>query len=235
MDEIIDDVLEEKDSLINELEEEKGKLLVSVEELIEQKKQQEVKNRMLQEQIDELMTIMKESEKQIERSKTNSTLADMNIEPKIYLKGMFECFLKERNSLKIMIEGTAYHYPLSSYQCSHLPISGSRVLIFKNEERKNIVYGFNQSKLINSAKKVKAIIKFLSPMQNRLKVHIEEYGFINLEPSEDFWKLLTHKIGDTVILTKIDIDGDIYFYISEKGKSHINRNEILQILQKENR
>jgi len=241
MDEIIErgseiyNLLEEKDNHINELQEEKKRLLVSVEELLEQKKQQEARNRLLQTQIDELMTIMKESEKQIERSKTNSTLADMKIEPKIYLKGMFEYFFKEENSLKIMIEGTAYYYPLSSYQCSHLPISGSRVLIFKNEEGKNIVYGFNQSKLIDSAKKVKAIIKFLSPMQNRLKLHIEEYGFINLEPSEDFWKLFTHRIGDTVILTQIDIDGDSYFYISQKGKSHINRNEILQILQKENR
>jgi len=235
MDEIIDDVLEEKDELINELQEEKEKLLASVEELIEQKKQQERKNRMLQEQIDELMRIMKESEKQIERSQKNSTLADMKIEPKIYLKGMFECFIKEQNALKIMIEGTAYYYPLSSYQCSHLPISGSRILIFKNEEGRNIIYGFNRSKLIDSAKKVKGIIKFLSPMQNRLKFHIEGYGFINFEPSEDFWSVLSHKIGDTIILTRVEIDGDIYFYISEKGKSHINRNEILQILQKENK
>jgi hypothetical protein len=146
---------------------------------------------------------------------------------------MFECFIKEQNALKIMIEGTAYHYPLSSYQCAHLPISGSRVLIFKNEEGQNIIYGFNKSKLIDGAQKVKAIIKFLSPMQNRVKFHIEEYGFINFEPNKDFWSTLTHKIGDTVILTKISIDGDIYFYISQKGKSHINRNEILQILQKE--
>ena len=232
MDEIIEN---EKDERINELEEEKEKLLESVEDLLEQKRQQEAKNRMLQTQIDELMGIMKESEKQIERSKKNSTLSDMKIEPKIYLKGMFESFIKERNALKIMIEGTAYYYPLASYQCAHLPISGSRVLIFKNEQEDNIIYGFNHSKLIESAKKVKAIIKFASPMQNRLKLHIEEYGFINLEPSEDFWKVFRYKIGDMVILTTIAIDGDLYFYISQKGKSQINRNEILQILYKENR
>ena len=233
MDEIIED--DEKNGRIGELEEEKEKILESVEELLEQKKQQEEKNRMLQTQIDELMGIMKESEKQIERSKKNSTLSDMKIEPKIYLKGMFESFIKEHNALKIMIEGSAYYYPLSAYQCSHLPISGSRVLIFKNEEEDNIIYGFNRSKLIESAKKVKAIIKFASPMQNRLKLHIEEYGFINLEPSEDFWKVFQYKIGDMVILTKVEIDGNLYFYILEKGKSHINRNEILQILYKENR
>jgi vacuolar-type H+-ATPase subunit I/STV1 len=234
MDEIIDQ-LEEKEERIHLLEEEKEKLLESVEDLLEQKQEQEAKNRMLQTQIDELMGIMKESEKQIEQSKKNATLSDIKIEPKIYLKGMFESFIKERNALKIMIEGTAYYYPLDSYQCTHLPISGSRVLIFKSEQGENIIYGFNRSRLIESAKKVKAIIKFVSPIQNRLKLHIEEYGFINLEPSEDFWKDFQHKIGDMVILTKIAIDGDLYFYISEKGKSQINRNEILQILYKENR
>jgi len=231
----VEELIEEKDEIISELQEEKKKLLESVEELIEQKKEQETKNKMLQEQIDELMHIMKESEKQIDQSRKNSTLSDMKIEPKIYLKGMFELFVKEKNALKIMIEGSAYYYPLSAYQCAHLPISGSRVLIFKNEEGENIIYGFNVSKLIEAAQKVKAVIKFLSPKQNRLKLHIEGYGFINFTPAEDFWKRISYNIGDTIILTQIDIDADRYFYISQKGVSHVNRNEILQILQKENK
>lgn len=206
----------------------------NIEELLAQKKEQEKKNAQLQERIDELLETIASTEKHIEQAQKNSTLNDIKIEPKIYLKGMFDSFIKEKSALKILVEGRVYYYPLESYQCTHLPISGSRVLIFKSEEGENIIYGFNVSKLIDSAQKVKATIKFVSVLQNRLKVHIENYGFINFSPAKELWESVEFKLGETVILSKIDIDGSVYFTIAKKALLGTDRNEILKLLIKDN-
>ena len=214
-------------------EKENRSLEEQIKELVIQKKEQEQKNAYLQKQIDELLTTMKASEKHIDKAQNNSTITEMSIEPKMYLKGMFDSFIKEKNALKILIEGREYFYPLETYQCTHLPISGSRVLIFKSEDGANLVYGFHVSKLIDSAQKVKATVKFVSSLQNRLKLHIENYGFINFEPAQELWDTMEFKIGETLILSEVHIDGDIYFYITHKDMSATNRNEILKILLKE--
>ncbi len=233
MDNALDYLLKEQQEQIIELQDQKQSLLKNIDDLIANKKVQEQKNKALQKQIDELRAIMKHSEEQLEKTRQNSTLADIKIEPKIYLKGMFDSFIPEKNALKIMIEGSAYYYPLSSYQSIHLPVSGSRVLIFKNEEGKNVVYGFNGAKLIDAAQQLKAVIKFISVSQNRLKLSIEGMGFIYFYPSEDFWKEMGHGVGDTVLLSKIYIDAKEYFYIANKGHSFIDRNEILHILKEQ--
>jgi len=58
----------------------------NIERLLEQKQQQELRNKQFQEQIDELQAQMRETEKYIEKTQKNSTLNDIKIEPKIYLK-----------------------------------------------------------------------------------------------------------------------------------------------------
>lgn len=204
-----------------------------IEELLSQKREQEKKNAHLQERIDELLKMMQESEKHIEKAHKNSTLNDIKIEPKIYLKGMFDSFIKEKSALKILIEGGVYYYSLESYQCAHLPVSGSRVLIFKSEDGENIVYGFNVSKLIDSAPKIKATVKFVSVVQNRLKLHMENYGFINFTPAKELWENMEFRLGETLMLSKIDIDGRVYFTIAKKTLLGTNRNEILKLLIKD--
>lgn len=228
------DSLEEALEKKKEQEQKNSSLQGQIRELLMQKKEQEQKNAYLQEQINELLGMMKDSEKHIDKAQRNSSIVDIRIEPKIYLKGMFDSFIKEKNALKILIEGREYFYPLETYQCTHLPISGSRVLIFKSEDGENLVYGFHVSKLIDGAKKVKATLKFVSPLQNRLKLHIENYGFINFEPAIDLWKSMEFKLGETLILSQVHIDGDVYFYITHKDISSTNRSEILKILLKEN-
>ena len=216
---------------IEELEATNRQLVQTIDDLMRVKKKQEEKNSLLQEQINELTTLMKESEKQIDRAKKNSTINDMKIEPKIYLKGMFECFEKEKNALKILIDGTAYYYPLSQYQCKHLPVSGARVLIFKSEDGENLIYGFNVGNMIDNAEKVKASVQFVSSSQKRLKLQIEGYGFINFTPDDDFWEKVHCKIGDTLILNQVFIDGDVYFYIANyEESSTVDRNAILKTL-----
>ena len=205
----------------------------NIEKLLEQKKYQKEKNQKLQAHIDELMQVIERTEKEITKTRRNSTISDIKIEPKIYLKGMFEEFIEEQNALKILIEGQVYYYPLSSYQCRHLPISGARVLVFRSEDGGSLVYGFHVAKLIDTCNRRKGIIKFASEIQNYLKVHIEDYGYINFYPSADLWGTFGYKIGDSVILNEIFIDGKIYFYITEKNETNFDRNEVLKIIMKE--
>jgi chromosome segregation ATPase len=218
---------------VEELEEKNTTLLENINTLIKQKEVQEKKNRQLQEQIDELLQSMQESQKYVEQAQKNSTLSDIKIEPKMYLKGMFEGFVKEKNALLILIEGRKYYYPLHQYQCKHLPVAGSRVLIFRSEEGDDLIYGFNVSKLIDTAPTEEATIKFFSKAQKRIKLHIENYGYVNFESSDDFWENFKSTMGDTILLKKIFIDGDIYFYIAKQGEYITDRNQILQILLKD--
>ena len=214
-------------------EEEKGKLEESVEALMIDKVAHENANAELKHQINHLLTSLEKSEKRIEQVQRDSSIADIEIEPKIYLKGMFNGFVAEYNALSIYVDAKEYFYSLDEYQCAHLPISGSRVLIFKSEDNKNLVYGFNVSKIIESAPKIKAEVKYLSLTQGRLKLYIQEYGYVNFKPKKDFFDSYRVGIGDTLLLNKIFIDGDYYFCVSEAINGSFDRNKILLILQKE--
>ncbi len=218
---------------IKQLRSEYAILQNTIEELLRKKKEQEEKNKALQEQIDEMLLVIQSSEKEIEKARRNSTINEMKIEPKIYLKGMFESFDKERAALKILVEGEAYYYPLEAYRCRHLPVSGARVLLFRNEEGSIAIYGFDVAKLIEPSLKVKGEIKFASSAQNRLKLYIPEHGYISFSPGSDFWERFSYRIGDTLILNKIFIDTEVYFTIDEKGNGNVDRAKILQMMLEE--
>ena len=191
------------------------------------------KKENFKENIDDVLEIVNSSEKKLETFIDNSSINDIEVEMKVFLKGMFHKFIKEKNALEILIEGKSYYYPLSSYQCKHLPMSGSRVLVFKSEDNENIVFGFHGPRLIDIARKIKAEIKFASKSQNRLKLYIEEDGYINFYPNEEFWENNNYKIGDKIILTEINIEGDRYFYIKKKSNFNMNRLKVLEYLRKD--
>ena len=214
-------------------EAEKMKLVESVDTLMADKAAHESANAELKHQINQLLASLAQSEKKIEQVQRDSSITDIEIEPKIYLKGMFNSFNIETNSLSIYIDAKEYFYSLDEYQCAHLPISGSRVLIFKSEDNKNLVYGFDISKIIDSAKKIKAEVKYVSTVQERLKLHIQEYGYVNFKPSEDFFNKYKIGIGDKLLLNQIFIDGDYHFCVAQSISGSFDRNKILLTLQGE--
>jgi len=221
-------------NIIERLKKERKKLLGLIESFKENIDNIAEKKEFFKENIDEVLKISNMSQDKMEELISSSNINDVEIEMRVFLKGMFHRFIKENNSLEILIEGNKYYYPLSSYQCTHLPISGSRVLIFKSEDNKNIIFGFNGPRLIDIAKKLKAEIKFASETQNRLKLFIEEEGYINFTPEKDFWENNNYKMGDNIILTEINIECDRYFYISNKNNLKTDRLKVLEFLRKEN-
>jgi len=68
-------------------------------------------------------------------------------------------------------------------------------LIFKGEDGSNLIYGFDVAKLIESAPNLEATLKFFSPIQKRIKLYIENLGYINFYPSDDFWESFRGSIG----------------------------------------
>ena len=214
-------------------QEEKKKLLESVDILMSDKLAHESANAELKHQINELLASLAQSEKKIEQVQRDSSISDIEIEPKIYLKGMFNWFDKTTNVLSIFVDAKEYFYSLDEYQCSHLPISGSRILIFKSEDDKNLIYGFDVSKIIDGALKVKAEVKHISKMQGRLKLHIPEYGYVNFKPNEDFFKKYEVTTGDKLLLNQIFIDGDYHFCVAQSISGSFDRNKILLTLQRE--
>ena len=224
---------------IEALLEEKNELKVKHEELNNQiavlKKEnqsKDEKNKLLQHNINELLNESKKVEEQMDKTKRESTIVDIKIEPKFYLKGMFDHFNREKSSLCILIEGQQYFYPLDTYQCLHLPISGARVLIFNSDEGNQLIYGFDISKIIHPSKKVKVEIKSFIRATNILKVSSKEYGYLNLSVSDTFFKNVPLRLGATVILNQINIDGDYYFYINESIQGNNMRDVVLKTLLK---
>jgi chromosome segregation ATPase len=220
--------------VIEVLKEERKKLLSLVNNFKDNIDNISYKKEFLKKNIDDVLDISNISQKNIEELLESSNINDIEVEMKVFLKGMFQRFIKEKNALEILIEGNKYYYPLSAYQCTHLPVSGSRVLVFKSEDDKNMVFGFHGARLIDIARKIKAEIKFISKMHNRLKLYIEEEGFINFTPAEDFWDIYNYKIGDKIILTEINIELDKYFYISSEYTSQADRLKVIEFLGKEN-
>jgi len=225
-----ENIVENLEKVNHELYEKNVLLEEKMAQLLEKQKEKEEKNKRLQKQIDELVIQMKQSEQLIDKTRKSTSINEVSLEPKIYLKGMFKSFIEEKNALLIMINGREYYYPLHEYQSAHLPLPGSRVLIFRSQNDTNLIYGFDVSKMIDIAPKVEATVKFSSPLQNRLKLHVEKLGYIDLCPHEDFWKSASYKIGATLILSQISINANYYFYISQKIDSRTNRNEILKLL-----
>ncbi len=179
-------------------------------------------------QINELLKIQKDIEKQLDRAKKDSTITDMKIEPNIYLKGMFDSFDKKHNALKVFIEGSEYFYPLEDYQCKYLPISGSRVLIFHGDDYKYQIYGLDISKIIEKASSIEAVFKSVMPNKNQIKFDTKEYGYINVTVSDEFLSNLKITLSEHVMLKQIYIDGDYYFCMQEDKNTNYNINEILK-------
>jgi len=214
------------------LEEKQKELNKQIAILKKENRDKDQKNRMLQKNIDELIKESKKVEEQMDKTKRESTIADIKIEPKFYLKGMFDHFNKEKSSLCILIEGQQYFYPLDAYQCLHLPVSGSRVLIFKSDEGNHLIYGFDISNIIHPSKKIKVEIKSFIKIKNILKVSSKEYGYLNLSVSDAFFQNVPLRLGATVILNQINIDGDYYFYINESTEGNNMRDVVLKTLIK---
>jgi len=209
--------MELNDSLIEKLQKE-------TDNLINLYKQ----NTYLYHTIEELIKTIENSQNIIQDIKKTIDL-DVEIEPKVYLKGVFNRFIEDNNSLEILINGKEYYYSLSEYQCKYLPLSGSRVFIFKDEKGNNLIYGFNKATMIEIANNIIGIIKFIS--KNKLKIYIDSIGYIDFIPSDDFFKNMNYKIEDNIILKEIEIEGDKYFYIANSGNLSEKREKILLILK----
>jgi len=216
-----------------ELGEQQKELNKQIAILKQENKEKDRKNLLLQKNIDELIKESKKVEEQMDKTRKESTIVDIKIEPKFYLKGMFDHFNNDHSTLCILVEGREYHYPIESYQCLHLPMAGSRVLIFKSEEGKHLIYGFDISNIIDPAKKIKAEVKSYIPARKMLKVSTKEYGYLNLEVENAFFKNISVKLGTTVILNQVNIDGDYYFSINESIQGNSMRDRILKTLLKE--
>ncbi len=224
----VEELLEEKSDLENKQKE----LNKQISILKQENQDKDRKNKVLEGHIDELIKESKKVEKQMDKTKRESTIVDISIEPKFYLKGMFDHFNKEKASLCILVEGQQYFYPLETYQCLHLPMSGSRVLIFKSDEGKHLIYGFDVSNIISPSKKVKVEVKSFIRSTNILKVSSKEYGYLNLLMTGDFFQNLKLRLGQTVILNQINIDGNYYFYINESIQGNHMRDVVLKTLLK---
>lgn len=201
-----------------------------IEILLEQKKDVEYKNVKLKEQIDELLEQLNNAAHQMDRARDNSTLSEMKIEPKVYIKGMFDHFDFSKNALAVYIDGTEYFYPLKAYQGQYLPMSGSRVLIFKSSSGEALLYGFDLSKLIDPIKKIKAEVKSFLVNKHVLKLRTAEYGFVEVEVVEGFFDMVSLKIGDEIMLNHIMVDGDDYFTFASETAGTSTRDSILKLL-----
>jgi len=191
------------------------------------------KNIILSKQIDELIKEQKKIEKQMDKVTRNTTISEIKIEPNIYLKGMFDRFDKEFNALVIFIEGKEYFYSLDCYQCKYLPMSNSRVFIFKSDKEEILIYGFRISKMIEPANKITAQIKAIVKNQNKLKLYNSDIGYIETIVSDNFFNKILLQLGDYILLKQIYIDGDYYYNIlDELTEVTSNRNEVLKLLLK---
>lgn len=187
------------------------------------------------EQINHLAELLKESEsieKEVKRIKKHTTLTDIRPESKNVLRGRFYSFIPNSNTLFIEINGTKYHYPLEAYQCSYLPISGSRISIFLSENEEPLIYGFDMDRIMSPAKKIKAEVKSLLKKQNKIKLFNKSFGYIDVSSvgSEEFFSSVN--IGEQIVLKQIIIDGDFYFCVDKTQTNRYDRHEIIKTLKK---
>jgi hypothetical protein len=218
--------MEKNNKLTNDLEE----IISELEQAKYNNHKQIEENNLLKEQIDALIDTQVETEKKMQKIIKSSTLTDLKIEPKIYLKGMFDCFIPGENVLKILIEGSIYYYALKDYQCAHLPMSGSRILIFQSSEADALIYGFDISKLLPPAKNVKVEIKSILQNTNRVKLYSKKMGYFDVDSNEEFLHSSNVKIGDELILKQIRINGSEYLCLDSEVKNIYPREHILETL-----
>lgn len=58
---------------------------------------------------------------------------DLEIPPKVYLRGMYVQFDQSTECLEIKVNGERYYYPISQYDSAWLPFPGHQVLIFQTD------------------------------------------------------------------------------------------------------
>jgi len=204
------------------------------ESLVEEKRKSERTIHALKQQIDTLMKDLKDAEKQISTSQKKSTITEIKIAPKFYLLGMFEYFDFVHAALCIIIEGKEHFYPLEAYHGAYLPVSGSRVAIFRSENKDILIYGFDGGVMITPPSRYKAVIKSYSIAHQRIKVWVEEFGYLTLNVKEAFFQHMFLSLGMAVILKRVDIDARYYFMIDETLTASCgSREDILKRLVKE--
>jgi len=183
--------------------------------------------------INKVVSSLSETIEKIGIVKKNVDISKVSVESKNYLKGQFIRFEKEKAAIEVKVEGKSYFYPLSDYQCRYLPISGARVFIFKSENGKNLIFGFNLGVMIPLRRSLCGVIKFLSRAKKQVKIYIEDIGYVHFEVTDDFFSVHSVAIGDKVILKEVEVEGRSYFFIeSDKQENITAREKILQLLQK---
>jgi len=188
-------------------------------------------NENLLKTVEEVLKEQRKIEIELDRVKDQSTLEDLKIEASNYIKGMFESYDFETGSLQILINGTKYYYPLSNYKCEYLPLSGSRVFIFKDTENQVYIYGFDMSRMIALAKSVLASVKSILPMKNTLKLLTKEFGYIDVLVSNTFLEKTKINSSESLKLKQTYIDGNLYFSIEDSCSIDYNKQEILNLIK----
>lgn len=227
VEENISELLQEKANINRLVDELKIKLEQNRHQLDESNK----KNKELTNKIEEIIGEMKKIEKELDRVKEESTITNLKIEPNIYLKGMFESFDPVNATLKILLEGNEYFYPLSEYKSEYLPVSGSRVLIFKDTNSKKMIFGFDVSKMIPEGARIQATLKATMPLKNELRLTTKEYGYITVKVTDSFMQEIKLNQSDMFILKQTYVDGDYYFTLEDNGMIQYNASEILKLIR----
>ena len=225
----INSIIEKKNK---KLKSETDRYILKIEDMHIDLRYMEERNKSQIKQISELLIEHKFIEEEAKRVKKHTSLTDIKIEAKNYLKGTFGSFISESNSLLILINNTKYYYPLDSYQCSYLPISGSRILIFKAEDGESLIYGFDMESILNPAKKIKAEVKSILKTQQKIKLHNKQLGYINVIGTGNDKLYDSINLGEQITLKQINIDGDFYFCIDKTNKNQYDRLEILKTLKR---
>ncbi len=216
-----------------EIIEKQKKVIEFFEKKIENLIRESAKKEEYIKDINKVVASLKETIEKIGVVKKNVDISKVSVESKNYLKGQFVRFEKDKAAIEIKIEGKSYFYPLSDYQCRYLPLSGARVFIFKCDDGKNLIFGFNLGFMIPLSKRLCGVIKFVSRLKKQIKIYIENIGYVHFDVSEDFFSVYSVAVGDKIILKEVEVEGRSYFFVeSDKDENVKAREKILQLLQK---
>lgn len=150
-------------------------------------------------------------------------------QPRIYLRGQFKEYLREKRCIRVRIEGTNYFYPISDYRSEYIPFPGHQVLIFKEHDGVG-VYGFGQGgRQIAAAPQVRLVLRGISGGSGMCQLS-DELGGNNLALSIESFQGLDCRVGNTYVFRVIQALPHKIYVLEGETPNSVNKQKISSIV-----
>ena len=107
----------------------------------------------------------------------------------------------------------------------------SRVLIFLDEIGIKQIYGLDKGSIIEPALTYEFLVKSIIPSNNQIKLYNTQFGYINVDVDNNFFKKRNMKLSKKILLKQMIIDAKYYFCMMDDGSLEYDAKEILKYIK----